>query len=232
MRRNIKTKLNELRITSASSSIILADIFGNIDGTNFQEGLVDASNELKFFSQLEGMETKWNELEQTDSKQQPKFFNWFQKYESHVFANAMIKPKHEAAGLGSPPAEFTTNICESGHFALKSYLPKRGQCSWQEFVLKSLHFVQDQQREIEMAVLDRGQYRFKKQYSSLIMGNRWFSLNSAQQKAHLQKVHTQNLCGSLGEIAQGKSTSSPSEASTSSAEPSTLDLIVVLVLNL
>ena len=57
------------------------------------------------------------------------------------------------------------------------------------------------------------------------MGNRWFSLNSAQQKAHLQKVHTQNLCGSLGEIAEGKSTSLPSEASTSSAEPSTLDLI-------
>lgn len=50
MRRNLKTKLNELHITSASSSTILADIFGKVDGTTFQEGLVDASSEESFYS--------------------------------------------------------------------------------------------------------------------------------------------------------------------------------------
>ena len=117
MRRNLKSKLSEYHVTSMSSLIILADIFGKNDGTNFHEGLVDASNEGEFFVELESMEKKWNEMEEADSKQQPKFYNWFVKYEGQVFADAMIKPRRETAGLGSPPAEFTTNICESGHAA-------------------------------------------------------------------------------------------------------------------
>ena len=98
-----------------------------------------------FLHVLQEMEKKWNDLEQKNSKQDPKFFNWFQKYKSRAFVDAMIKPRREAAGLGSPAAEFTTNACESGHAALKNYLPKHNQCSWQEFVMKSLEFVKDQQ---------------------------------------------------------------------------------------
>ena len=212
MRRNIKAKLNELNVSSASKSIILVDIFGKNDGTNFQEGLVDAASEGLFYSQLESVEKKWNELELIDSKCEPKFFNWFQKYESSVFATAMIKPKREAAGLGLPAAEFTTNACESGHFALKNYLPSNGQCSWQDFVQKSLQFVKDQQREIEIAVLNRGQYQFKKQYSSLILGDKWFKLNSAQQEAHLKKIHSQKLCSPFGEVENSLQTASKNDA--------------------
>ena len=106
----------------------------------FHEGLVDASNEGEFFVELVSMEKKWNEMEEADSKQQPKFFNWFVKYayEGQVFADAMIKPRREAAGLGSPPAEFTTNICESGHAALKNYLPKCNQYVLGRNLLKNL----------------------------------------------------------------------------------------------
>ena len=186
MRINIKAKLADLSFTS-TSSLVLADIFGKSDGTNF-EGV--------FFAQLEGiMKNKWNNLEKNE---QPKFFNWFLKYESQVFADAMIKPRREAAGLGSPAAEFTTNACESGHAALKNYLPKRNQCSWQEFVQKSLNFVEDQRREIEMAILNRGKYCFKKEYSSLVVGVKWFKLNQAQKNSHLKKVHSQELCYDLG----------------------------------
>lgn len=216
MRRNLKSKLNEYHVTSTSSSIIMADIFGKNDGTNFHEGLVDAPNEKAFFTQLENMKKKWNELEQGDSKQQPKFFNWFVKYEGQVFADTMIKPMREAACLGSPPSEFTTNVCESGHAALKNYLPKRNQCSWQEFVQKSLQFVNDQQREVEMAILNRGQYRFKKQYSFLVAEERWFRLNKDQQKAHLRKVHMQKPCYDLGPPESGHSSA---VASTSGTEP-------------
>ena len=63
MRRNIKAKLGELHVTAASSTII-ADIFGKSDGTAFCEGLADAPSEAVFYSQLETMEKKWNELEQ------------------------------------------------------------------------------------------------------------------------------------------------------------------------
>ena len=60
--------------------------------------------------ELESMEKKWNEMEEADSKQQPKFDNWFVKYEGQVYADVMIKPRRETEGLGSPTAKFTTNI--------------------------------------------------------------------------------------------------------------------------
>lgn len=102
MLRNLKSKLTECHVSSSSSMAIIADIFGRSDGTSFREGLVDASNESTFFTQLESMEKKWNKLENADSKQKPKFHYWFVKYEACVFADAMIKSKREAAGLGSP----------------------------------------------------------------------------------------------------------------------------------
>ena len=132
MRRNIKTKLQDLKISASVSSVILGDIFGGSDGSSFQEGLVDANDEVAFFTQLSDLKSKWEELEQVE---EPKCFQWFEKYEAKVFVGTMIKPIREAVGLGPPPAEFTTNACESGHASLQNYLLK--PCSWQVFVLKS-----------------------------------------------------------------------------------------------
>jgi hypothetical protein len=102
---------------------------------------------------LADLESKWNEFE---NRENSRFFQWFERYQAKVFVDAMLKPVRVAAGQGYPPAEFTTNACESGHASLKSYLPKNS--SWQEFVQKSY-----QQQQIEMTVLSRGQYKLKKQ---------------------------------------------------------------------
>ena len=102
MRRNIKSKLHELNVSTGSSLAVVEDIFGKSDGTTFHEGLVDASNTGQFFSQLEGMEDKWNNLECADTKQPSNFFCWFKKNQSCVFASCMIKPVREAAGMGCP----------------------------------------------------------------------------------------------------------------------------------
>ena len=58
---------------------IVEDIFGKSDGTTFHEGLVDASSTGQFFSQLEGMEDKWNNLECAGTKQSSKFFAGLRK---------------------------------------------------------------------------------------------------------------------------------------------------------
>ena len=79
MRRNIKSKLNDLHVSTASSFIIMEDIFGKSDSTTFQEGLVDAPDAEQFFVQLESIEDKWNELERADTNQPPEFFGWFKK---------------------------------------------------------------------------------------------------------------------------------------------------------
>ena len=120
----------------------------------------------------------------------------------------MIKPVREAAGLGCPTAECTTNASESDHAALKNYLPKDNQCSWQEFVEKTLQFVEDHPREIEMAILNRGQYQFKSQYFSLAVGDKWFKLNKGQQEAHRKKLYTQKLQYDPGSPDESTSVSS------------------------
>ena len=74
MHRNIKSKLHELNVSNESSLAIVEDIFGKSDGTTFHEGLVDA-----FFTQLEGMEDKWNNLECADNKELSKFFAGLRK---------------------------------------------------------------------------------------------------------------------------------------------------------
>ena len=75
MCRNIKNKLNDLNVSTASSFIIMEHIFGKSDGTAFQEGLVDAPDAEQFFVQLESTEDKWNELERVDTNQPSKFFD-------------------------------------------------------------------------------------------------------------------------------------------------------------
>jgi ABC-type transporter MlaC component len=67
-----------------------------------KKDFVDAEDELSFFSHLE---VKWKQLEKGE---EPKFYDWFQKYAARVFAEAMIKPrgKQQALGLlqlGLPP---------------------------------------------------------------------------------------------------------------------------------
>ena len=69
--------------------------------------------------------------------------------------------------------------------------------------------MEDQQREIEIAILNRGQYQFKNQYSSLAIGDKWFKLNKGQQEAHRKKLYAQKLQYDLG---------SPESTSASSSE--------------
>ena len=69
--------------------------------------------------------------------------------------------------------------------------------------------MEDQRREIEMAILNRGQYQFKNQYSSLAIGDKWFKLNKGQQEAHHKKFYAQKLQYDLG---------SPESTSASSSE--------------
>ena len=71
MCRNIKIKLQDLKISASVSSVILGDIHAGSDGSSFKEGLVDANDEVAFFTQLSDIKSKWEALEQVE---EPKCF--------------------------------------------------------------------------------------------------------------------------------------------------------------
>ena len=45
------------------------------------------------------------------------FFDCFFQYKVEMITSSMLQPVREDAGLGCPPASFTTNACESQCYA-------------------------------------------------------------------------------------------------------------------
>ena len=69
----------------------------------------------------------------------------------------MIRPIREKAGLGVPPVAFTTNASESINAMLKKRVDyKRNELP--VFLEKVRELLQEQDNEIEKAVISRGKY--------------------------------------------------------------------------
>ena len=79
----IGRKLNELKFSSQSIIVIIADIFGSFTDGILELGLSDAINQDDFFAKLMSLESKWNEMEMgqhhflSDEKKDPVFYYWF-----------------------------------------------------------------------------------------------------------------------------------------------------------
>ena len=102
----------------------------------------------------------------------------------------MMKPVHEEAGLGSPPEPFTTNASETINSIIKSYKPNQ----LTELTEKLREAIDEQEREVEKAVIGRGKFRFKEEYKHLqVSENQWFRMKPEQRQAHLRKVATASV---------------------------------------
>ena len=68
------------------------------------------------------------------------------------------------------------------HFQHKS-------CQLLEFASKLKDVVDEQEKEVQRAVIVRGKYRFKEQYQHLVISEeRWFRMTEQQRRKHLQNV--------------------------------------------
>ena len=71
----------------------------------------------------------------------------------------MIIPVQEKAGLGHPPAHFTTNGNESINNVIKQAIQYKEK-NWDQFCDEMLALVKIQYQEVEKAVVCIGEYRF------------------------------------------------------------------------
>ena len=89
-------------------------------GSVYREGLVDCVSEDAFDILMQHLKEVWDEYERPfASAGGPQFHSYFARYQAEVVKYHMRRDLREAAGLGSPPAIFTTNPSELVNAVLK-----------------------------------------------------------------------------------------------------------------
>ena len=78
----------------------------------------------------------------------------------------MLKPVREFAGLGSPPDPFYTNDVESANCIIKCKMNYKAS-KWPEFCKLANELIEEQENEIEKAIIGVGQHKFDDDYAHL-----------------------------------------------------------------
>ena len=157
VRKYIETKLVSMDIKGECKQGIIDDIFGRMVGSVFESGLSDAGSADEFIGLLESLEGKWSSLHPNGKA----FHSWFRLKKTEEFIRSVISPVRQRAGLGCPPAKFTTNRSERTNGVLQDCVKREcGTAKIDEYTLvKSLEkLVKNQEQELELHVLDKGEY--------------------------------------------------------------------------
>ena len=114
---------------------------------------------------LEQHKDVWNKRESPFAPSSgPRFYKFFVQYQANVVKYHLRKDLREAAGLGSPPAIFTTNSSESINAMLKSKVNYK-QHEWPQFNEQLKQLVEGQRDEVIRSLSGRGQYRLCAQFN-------------------------------------------------------------------
>ena len=158
MRRSILAKVQELSISQSTKQVIVADLFVKQVGTHYIEGLVDARERAQYSEGIAKLSMKWESLDASKSGPVHDFVQWYSQYKSTIIQTTMLQSTRKEAGLGDPPEHFTTNASESMNAVLKNKVDYK-KSELPEFLDKLKEVINEQEREFERAVINRGKYR-------------------------------------------------------------------------
>lgn len=189
LRKNLDTKLVSMDIKGQSKQIILDDIFGRKIGSVFESELSDAGSVEEFIAGFESLEEKWSSLHLNGKA----FHSWFGSKKKEDFVSSVISTVRQRAGLDCPPDKFTTNRSERTNGVLQDCVKREcGTAKIDEYTLvKTLEkLVKSQQQELEVAVLDKGEYQLRPEFRHLVVtGEKWAKMTNDQRKQALSRVH-------------------------------------------
>ena len=149
--RNIKHQLGEHYFPEVAIKSVLDDVFGVQQGEVFAEGLVNCSSDSEFNDKLQVLAKRCNDIETSNSRG---FHSWFTHNKAEIIKSTMLRPVREEAGLGCPPEPFTTNSSEAVNAVIKNQVNYKSHQH-----LKTV--IDEQDREVERAVIGQGKYCFK-----------------------------------------------------------------------
>ena len=84
------------------------------------------------------------------------------KHKAMIVTRTMIKNVREEAGLGVPPDTF--NASETINSVIKAHVSYKPS-QLMEFVDKLKELIDEQEKEVEQAVIGRGKYRIRDEYA-------------------------------------------------------------------
>ena len=183
-RENVERKLRELNIPKETAKEFVRDVFGCV--ASRQRGLVDAKISVELEDMFSSVQQIWNDRERKSSST-PVFHRWFGTYCLDVVKDSMLASVREQAGLGSPPEPFYTNAIESKNNILKQHLNRKSS-SLPKFVEQMKTLLQQQYKEIQMAVPSEEEYRIACNYLHLACDSqKWFKMSPKQRQAKISK---------------------------------------------
>ena len=191
--RNIKKELQGRKFPESDVVEIIEKIFGKLVGGVFSEGIVDAESEDEFFEKLEELKELISEREIHGSGIRTGFFDWLSQYKAENIVSGMLKPVRREAGLGNPPLRFTTNASKSVNAMLKRKVDYKKN-ELHVFINHLKQVVDEQEKEVERAVISRGKYKFHPDYTHLeIKESEWFKMTKDQREKHIKKFASTRL---------------------------------------
>ena len=159
LKKNVEQKLKELGLPTQVAQEFVFDIFGKRVANTYQEGLVDSKSVEEFNDRLKCLKPLWDTREEPFAPScGPRFYSYFIQYQADVVCYHMRSDLRESAGLGLPPAQFTTNASESLNAAIKVKVDFK-ESDWPEFISRMREFVESQREEITRSLSGRGKYR-------------------------------------------------------------------------
>lgn len=172
----------------------LVIFFGKTAGDTLVEGLVDSKDEAEFQKNLSVILKRWQELEECPQDGMAKFIDWFVKNKVDVIQTTMLRSIREDAGLGCPPVPFSTNASECVNKMLKNKVQyKRSELP--QFISKLKELCDEQDREVERAIICRGKYRLRPQYQHLqVSETKWFTTYVTRTESVTFKESEHDFC--------------------------------------
>lgn len=153
------------------------------------DGLVDADSDEEYNKGLQSLSLKWESYDNDAKGPLHSFCRWLKCYKSETIKQTMLRSKRRQAGLGDPPVAFTTNASESINALLKNQVQHK-KSDVPLFLDKLKAAIDEQQSELQRAIIDKGKYKFKKTFENLMKGeDEWLlKMSTSQKQNHIKRV--------------------------------------------
>ena len=188
-RENCVDKLKSLGIKGEDQCYFVRCIFGSSVEDVYHEGLLDATDSETFDALLMSLQDEMNERELAirPPGSSPQFFSWLQKHDV-MMKSSLTEEARQNAGL-KPGERITTNPSESVNHVLKE-AANYEETSLPDFIVLSKAIAESQRQEVMRAIIRKGKYRFKQEFSFLeIPEPQWMhEMNQDQKKSHVLRV--------------------------------------------
>ncbi|KAL9982941.1 hypothetical protein ACROYT_G005056 [Oculina patagonica] len=189
MQNTLKSKFKTISVPSPYQAQFLRDVFGGTLDGDYVSGLVDCKELEEFECRRDELEEKWSEAGEPGKEA----YRWFVRNKASKVFSCLGASAREQAGLGRPPARFTTNLSEGNNKVVQDFIhedTRKSRVSEFEFVQSLQKLVQRQENDLEMAVIGQGPYRVREAFNHIITSpDDWVKMTSNQRKKALQKVH-------------------------------------------